>query len=161
MTKPKNNFKFGTRSNNNLNTVHQDLHKVMVNALSLSDFDFGITEGRRTIQRQRELVATGKSKTLNSMHLSGLAVDIAVYDEKGHISWDYIYFTEVAKVVRISSIEYNVPIIWGGCWKKLSDIQEEDMDRAIDDYIKERQLQRRNAFVDAPHFELDKIIYRA
>jgi peptidoglycan L-alanyl-D-glutamate endopeptidase CwlK len=39
---------------------------------------FRITETLRTIERQRQLVAEGKSKTLDSKHLTGEAVDFYV-----------------------------------------------------------------------------------
>lgn len=58
------NFKFSQRSENNLKGVNPDLVKIVRRALQLSPVDFGITEGLRTVERQRQLVAAGKSYSL-------------------------------------------------------------------------------------------------
>ncbi|MDI5633335.1 M15 family peptidase, partial [Salmonella enterica subsp. enterica serovar Anatum] len=63
--------KFSQRSENNLKGVNADLVKIVRRALQLSPVDFGITEGLRTVERQRQLVAAGKSQTMNSRHITG------------------------------------------------------------------------------------------
>jgi peptidoglycan L-alanyl-D-glutamate endopeptidase CwlK len=50
----------------------------MEEAIKESPLDFSITEGLRTKERQKELFSAGKSQTMNSRHLTGKAVDIAV-----------------------------------------------------------------------------------
>ncbi|MDN0092724.1 M15 family metallopeptidase, partial [Yersinia ruckeri] len=67
------------RSENNLNGVNPALVKVVRRALELSPVDFGVTEGLRTIARQKELVAAGKSQTMNSRHITGHAIDVFAY----------------------------------------------------------------------------------
>lgn len=74
-----NTFKFSSRSENNLQGVNPDLVKVTRRALEISEVDFGITEGLRSRYRQKQLVATGKSQTMNSRHLTGHAVDVVAY----------------------------------------------------------------------------------
>jgi len=96
-------YRFSARSAKNLAGVHPELVAVMALALAESDLDFMITEGLRTEDRQRELVNKGASQTMNSRHLTGHAVDVAVLVEKG-----------VAK-------RLNVPLTWGGDWKTLRD----------------------------------------
>jgi uncharacterized protein YcbK (DUF882 family) len=71
-----NNFKFSQRSENNLKGVNPDLVKVIRRALEITPVDFIVIEGLRTQARQKEMVATGKSQTMNSRHLTGHAVDI-------------------------------------------------------------------------------------
>ncbi|STJ03730.1 putative phage PS3 [Escherichia coli] len=61
-----NTFKFSSRSVKNLQGVNPDLVKVTRRALEISEVDFGITEGLRSRYRQKQLVATGKSQTMNS-----------------------------------------------------------------------------------------------
>lgn len=61
-----NNFKFSQRSENNLKGVKPQLVAVVRRALELSSVDFGITEGLRTQERQKQLYAEGKSQTMNS-----------------------------------------------------------------------------------------------
>jgi phage tail protein X len=55
-------FKFSQRSENNLKGVNADLVKVVRRALQLSAVDFGITEGLRSVERQKQLVAEGKAR---------------------------------------------------------------------------------------------------
>ncbi|EMQ3414369.1 hypothetical protein WE666_005403, partial [Escherichia coli O117:H42] len=43
---------------------------VVRRALELTEVDFGITEGLRSKYRQKQLVAEGKSQTMNSRHLT-------------------------------------------------------------------------------------------
>lgn len=54
--------KFGKRSQDNLNTCHPDLQKVMNLAIQRSRVDFGISEGHRPVARQKQLFQEGKSK---------------------------------------------------------------------------------------------------
>ena len=49
-----------------LEGIHPDLAAVVTYAAELSDTNFIVTEGLRTLERQRQLFATGKSKTMNS-----------------------------------------------------------------------------------------------
>lgn len=50
-----NNFRFSQRSENNLKGVNPALVQVVRRALELSAVDFGVIEGLRTVERQREL----------------------------------------------------------------------------------------------------------
>ena len=77
-------YKFSKRSLRNLEGVHPLLVNVVHRALELSNIDFTVVEGLRTIEKQREYVAKGASKTMNSYHLKqkdgyGHAVDIYPY----------------------------------------------------------------------------------
>ena len=70
-------YTLGKRSLQNLSGVHPDLVDVVKRAIEITEQDFSVIEGIRNINRQRELVKTGKSTTMNSRHLTGHAVDIA------------------------------------------------------------------------------------
>lgn len=83
-----NTFKFSSRSEKNLQGVNPDLVKVTRRALEISEVDFGITEGLRSRYRQKQLVATGKSHTINSRHLTGHAVDVVAY-VGSQVSWEW------------------------------------------------------------------------
>ncbi|EEX9090297.1 M15 family metallopeptidase, partial [Escherichia coli] len=78
--------KFSYRSENNLDGVKRELVAVVRRALELTEVDFGITEGLRTKERQKQLVAEGKSQTMNSRHLTGDAVDVVAY-MGSQVSW--------------------------------------------------------------------------
>lgn len=64
------------RSRSRLQGVHPDLVRVITQAAETGP-PFIITEGVRSKERQRELVKKGASRTLNSRHLTGHAVDVA------------------------------------------------------------------------------------
>jgi peptidoglycan LD-endopeptidase CwlK len=68
--------RFSNRSLNNLKGIHPDLRRVIDRALQDSPLDFVVIEGLRTLERQRQLVAAGASRTMNSRHLTGHAVDL-------------------------------------------------------------------------------------
>lgn len=114
------NFCFSPRSENNLCGVHPDLVRVVRRALALSDVDFGITEGLRTPERQRQLVAAGKSQTQNSRHLTGHAVDVFAYPTPAG-SWEWKYYAQISAAFKQAAAELNIPIEWGGDWKTLKD----------------------------------------
>ncbi|KLG68704.1 M15 family metallopeptidase, partial [Escherichia coli] len=80
--------KFSYRSENNLDGVKRELVAVVRRALELTEVDFGITEGLRTKERQKQLVAEGKSQTMNSRHLTGDAVDVVAY-MGSQVSWNW------------------------------------------------------------------------
>ena len=115
-----NNFKFSQRSENNLKGVNPDLVKIVHRALQLSPVDFGITEGLRTVERQRQLVAAGKSQTMNSRHISGHAVDVFAYPTSAG-SWEWKYYEQIATAFKQAAKELDIPVEWGGDWKTLKD----------------------------------------
>lgn len=124
-------FSFSSRSKERLSTVHPDLQKVIEAAITNSPFDFGITQGIRTKEEQQKLFNEGKSQTLNSRHLTGKAVDIAVFID-GKITWDFEKYKIVADHIKSVAKELDIPIVWGGDWV---------------------------SFKDGPHFELNKSKY--
>lgn len=113
-------YKFSKRSLRNLKGVDERLVKLMEEVLSISPYDFGITEGLRTIEKQKEYVKAGKSQTVNSYHLKGKAVDIKVYKD-GKVTWDLKYYKEIADIVKEIAAEKGLKITWGGDWKTLVD----------------------------------------
>ena len=113
-------YKFSKRSLDNLKGVDKRFVKVMEEVLSISPYDFGITEGLRTIEKQKEYVRTGKSQTMNSYHLKGKAVDIVVY-KAGKVTWDLKYYKEIADLVKKIAEHDGLKITWGGDWKTLVD----------------------------------------
>ena len=121
-------YKFSNRSLNNLKGVDMKLVDLMTEVLQKSPYDFGITEGLRTIEKQKEYVKAGKSQTMKSYHLRGKAVDIVVYKD-GKVTWDLKYYKEVADVIKSVAKSKGVRITWGGDWKTL---------------------------VDGPHFQIEK-----
>lgn len=103
-----------------LQGVHPDLIKVVKRAAEITDTPFIVTEGLRTLARQRQLVASGASKTMNSRHLNGHAIDLAC-TVNGKLSWAWPLYHKLAKVVKRAAAEVNVPIEWGGDWRSFKD----------------------------------------
>lgn len=118
-------FNFSKRSITNFTKVHPLLIAVMVRALSLSKVDFIVTEGLRTLSRQKELVAQGASQTMNSLHLpqhdgNSHAVDVAAYVNKT-VSWDMKHYKDISTAVKQAASELNIDVEWGGDWKTFKD----------------------------------------
>ena len=98
-----------------------------------------VVEGLRTRERQEQLVAIGASRTLNSRHLTGHAVDLAYWlddgdgvPEQGEVRWDWPLAHKLAAAMKAAAAAEGVALVWGGDWK---------------------------SFRDGPHFELDRRVY--
>lgn len=100
-----------------LDGVHPDLVAVVKRAIQISEQDFSVGEGLRSLSRQRELVNTGKSTTMNSRHLTGHAVDLFPYP----LSWDWNYFYPIADAMKQAAQELDIDLEWGGDWKSFPD----------------------------------------
>uniref|UniRef100_UPI0035C73328 M15 family metallopeptidase n=1 Tax=Serratia quinivorans TaxID=137545 RepID=UPI0035C73328 len=114
------NYRFSERSEKNLVGVNPELIAVARRALELSTVDFGITEGIRSKERQKQLVAAGASQTMNSRHLSGHAVDVVAY-LGSVISWEWKYYEQIAAAFKQAGKDLGTAIEWGGDWKTLKD----------------------------------------
>ena len=113
-------MKFSRRSRDNLKDVHPHLVEIMERAIAITEIDFVVIEGLRTIERQRGLVAKGASKTMNSRHLTGHAVDIVpLLDDE--IRWDWPLYYELAPYIKQAARDCRFPVEWGGDWKKFKD----------------------------------------
>ena len=78
------------------------------------------------------MVLNGHSKTMNSRHLTGHAVDLAPM-VNNRIPWDdWHAFAHVAKAMKQAAKAMELPLQWGGDWKN---------------------------FRDGPHFELPRECY--
>ena len=115
------------RSQKNLIGVHHDLVKVVRRAYEI-DPDFIIIEGLRTKERQAELVKKGASRTMNSRHITGHAVDFAATVD-GQIRWDWPLYPVIAKAFKQAAAELKVPIVWGGDWQRFRDGPHIELDR--------------------------------
>ncbi len=112
-------FKLDARSERALQGVHQDMQRLMRTARARG-LNFIITEGLRTRERQRQLVAAGASRTMNSRHLHGLAVDIAVR-VGAEVRWDFPLYERMGDLIKDIAEELNIPVVWGGDWPRFRD----------------------------------------
>lgn len=122
---------FGLQSKAKLSTVNKSLQDLFYAAIGEAPYDFSITEGLRSLERQKQLFKDGKSKTMNSRHLTGNAVDVCIIID-GKASWDFDKYVELAEYIKKIAKAVNVPIVWGGDWE---------------------------SFRDGPHYELDRKVY--
>ena len=119
------------RSHQRLQGVHPDLQRIVLLAANLTDTDFIVTEGLRTVERQRQLVAKGASQTMNSRHITGHAVDLAATVD-GEVRWDWPLYHRLATAMKEAARQLGIRMVWGGDWR---------------------------SFKDGPHFELDRHVY--
>ena len=124
-------YKLGSRSKQRLEGVHPDLVRVVERAIEMSTVDFTVLEGVRTPERQRTLVESGASQTMNSRHITGHAVDLGAWVD-GQVDWSWPLYYKIAAAMKTAAKELGIPIIWGGDWRN---------------------------FKDGPHFELDRKVY--
>jgi peptidoglycan L-alanyl-D-glutamate endopeptidase CwlK len=110
----------GQRSLSRLEGVHPDLVRVVKKAAALSDLDFTVLEGIRSVERQKQLVSQGASKTMNSRHITGHAVDLAPMIA-GEVRWDWPLYHKLAKVIKAAAADEKVPLQWGGDWRAFKD----------------------------------------
>lgn len=122
-------FVLSRRSRDRLAGVHPRLIRVVERAIALSPVDFMVTEGLRTLERQRALVRAGASRTLLSRHLTGHAVDVAALVE-GRVRWDWPLYGRIAGAFKTAAAEEEVALVWGGDWRSLRDGPHFELDRA-------------------------------
>ena len=114
------------RSEKNLEGVHPDLVKVAHRAAEISEVEFIVIEGLRSMKRQRALVAAGASKTLKSRHLphpsdgKSRAFDLVPVID-GAIEWKTTAFALPLEAIRKASAELKIPVELGADWKSFRD----------------------------------------
>lgn len=123
--------RYSQRSLNNLRGIHPDLRRVIDRALQDSPLDFVVIEGLRSVERQKQLVASGASRTMNSRHITGHAVDLMPIGPNGP-AFDWPLYDQLGPAVKEAAEKEGVALDWGGDWK---------------------------SFRDGPHFELDRAVY--
>ena len=147
-------YKLSTRSQERLMGVEPELKEVVYEAIKVTKIDFGVIEGLRTEEKQKQLVESGASQTMKSKHLEGRAVDLMAYIG-GRGSWELNVYDEIADAMKEAAIKVDVAVRWGAAWT-VADIREWEgtMEDAMNSYIDTRRSQGRRPFIDAPHFEL-------
>jgi len=147
-------FKLSQRSLDRLEGVDERLVAVVKYAITATKVDFGVVQGLRTIEEQRELVASGASQTMKSKHIDGLAVDLMAYiGSRG--SWELNLYDDIADAMAEGARVVDVPVRWGAAWTVPNIAQwSGTMEDAMNDYIDTRRSQNRRPFIDGPHFEL-------
>lgn len=127
--------KYSTRSKEQLQTCHPDLQRLFNEVIRHTDCT--ILEGVRSVASQKFNVSTGKSKTMNSLHLKqpdgyAHAVDVISYP----IDWnDWKRHLLFIGFVLGTAKQMGINCISGVDWDSDFNVAE-------------------HSFLDAPHFEL-------
>ena len=147
-------FHLSQKSLDKLVGIDPKLAQVVKLAIDYTKVDFGVTEGLRTIEKQREYFEAGKSQTMSSKHIDGKAVDLVAY-VGGTVCWELNVYDDLADAMKAAAIELAVPMRWGAAWN-IPDIRawRGTMEEAMNYYIDERRKQNKRPFIDGPHFEL-------
>ncbi len=87
---------------------------------------FVVLEGLRTRERQAQLLRQGATKTMNSRHITGHAVDLAPLNDLDgdgdlDISWRWPHYFELAKHIKAAAMLEGIEIEWGGDWREFKD----------------------------------------
>ena len=142
-----------------LEGVHPDITAVVERAIQLTEVDFGVTQGVRTLDEQKANVAAGRSQTMASKHLlqdDGFshAVDVVAYVGPD-VSWELNVYDDICDAFKQAAKEVGCSIKWGAAWSE-GDIRtyEGSSEDAMMAYVDLRRSQGRRPFIDAPHFEL-------
>lgn len=151
-------FNLSKKSLEKLEYVHDDLANVVMRAIELTDTDFMVFEGHRTVTRQKELYKAGASRTMNSRHLTGHAVDLVpVIGGAPHWNWPLCY--RVAAAVRLAALERETPIVWSGVWDRLLNGLEGPLIEEVTDYVVRQKKRAESVFIEGVHFELPRETY--
>lgn len=113
-------FTLSKASLKKLEGVHPDLIRVVKRAITLTEVDFKVGEGLRSLAQQKKNVANGVSWTLKSRHLTGHAVDLLAL-VGGKVTWSWAPYYRIAAAMKGAANAECVPIIWGGDWKTTKD----------------------------------------
>ena len=113
-------FKLSERDLKRMEGVDSRLIAIVHRAAEITEVQFTVTEGLRTRERQKQLVASGASQTMNSRHIIGQAMDVAAVIN-GEIRWDWPLYPKIAKAFKAAATEQGKRITWGGDWKTLKD----------------------------------------
>jgi len=152
-------FRLSQRSMDRLEGVHPAMTAVVERAIQLTDVDFGVTQGVRTLDEQKANVAAGRSQTMASKHLlqdDGFshAVDVVAY-VGSDVSWELNMYDNICDAFKTAAEEVGCSIKWGAAWSE-GDIRTypSSAEDAMMAYVDLRRSQGRRPFIDAPHFEL-------
>ena len=103
-----------------LEGVDERLTAIVIETAARCPFPFNVSEGLRTVEKQREYVRQGKSRTMNSKHLTGKAVDLYPLSmDRKQVDWSR--FEELADLMFQVAGEQGTELVWGGHWKTFVD----------------------------------------
>lgn len=143
-----------TRTEKELAGVNSILQEVVWEAWVLSKQPFVCTDGLRTVEEQKLLVAKGASKTVKSKHIEGKAVDLTPFIGSKP-KWEMSLCMVVADAMISAAKKLKVPLRWGGAWHCADVTKTNKTAKELhEEYIRVCKAQKKTPFIDGPHYEL-------
>jgi len=109
---------FNARSEKNIRLVDNRLVRIFKAVrdthYSTGDVFACVVSGFRTTEEQQAMVASGASRTMNSRHLFGKAIDIMLFDKNGQIIGSHSMYRELAHFMIEEAKSRFLCIEWGG-----------------------------------------------
>lgn len=106
----------------NLSKLQPNLQSVIKRAQEISGVKFVIGSGVRDAQQQKDAVKWGWSKTEESDHLHGDAVDLWPLDKDGAVVFEPKLQAQVVKAMKQAAKEAGVKLDIGADWKRFKDL---------------------------------------
>lgn len=103
-----------------LSGVHPELQRLVKEAIKSAPVDFKVLEGLRSVAQQKINVRKGVSKTMNSKHLTGHAVDLIPL-VNGRPTWAWPPYFRLAPHIKATAKRLGIQVTWGGDWKSFKD----------------------------------------
>lgn len=171
-------WKWGKASKKKLEFLHDDLYFFFTMVLTYtSTVDISIVQVLRSDEEHQANLKSGASRVKVSRHLGRYAKYLPKFPRKRKIqvqrlishavdivAWsggrrrtDIASYYKVAEAARLVAVKYDLPVIWGGCWRDLRKIS--CIKTAVDDYVKQCEKEKRKPFLDLGHYELSKTAY--
>lgn len=135
-------YTLSSRSLHNLEGVHPKLVEVVHRALEITQQDFTVVEGLRSLETQKAYVAKGVSKTMRSYHLQqkdgyGHAVDLyPYYNGSVQVEAPFSRYKMIADAMLAAAKELGVVVTWGADWDRDGDMSD-------------------HSFIDSPHYQIE------
>tara|TARA_R100001591_G_C4284978_1_gene166179 strand:+ start:218 stop:613 length:396 start_codon:yes stop_codon:yes gene_type:complete len=125
-------YKFSFESQKRLNTVHPKLRAVIESSLKYSILDFGVSEGHRSLEKQKMYYENGATKVLEGKHNKNPseAVDLYIWID-GRISWERHDYCYLAGVILTMAKIHGVKVRWGGNF----DLDGEILEQKFNDLV--------------------------
>lgn len=148
-------YRLGKASLKELAGVKVELIAIVNLAIRITTQDFTVYDGLRTLKEQQAHVKAGTSKTMQSKHLQGLAVDLVPWiNGKPVWDWDGCYKIAQAVDAAATHLGFANQIRWGGAWDRvLGDFGSAQDWLAYDREVIAYGKRTGKSFVDGPHFE--------
>ncbi len=149
-------FRLSETSQSRLEPLDPKLAQCVRRAITTVSVDFGVFEGLRTRERQEKLFREGVSRTLDSYHLTGHAVDLVPYIG-GRLQWQMPACIQVAIAMREAAFTFGARVTWGAVWDfELLELDPANMQGEIDAYVARYRAKNpgKNPLIDGPHFQV-------